>query len=186
MNSLNWMERCSHWLHGRAQWWLIAISLFFIYDIILDIRAGEIDYHLLVEVPIFVVCTIVLVAEWRRSVRLKGHLDAAQSHNQRLSGQFSDYVRSAFATWHLSRSEQEVAWLILKGFSFPEIAAIRSVQEKTVRQQATSIYAKSGCANRNGLVAHFIQDLLTGEYSASEQGLNAPEVATSASGRDPE
>ena len=186
MNSLNWMERCSHWLHGRAQWWLIAISLFFIYDIALDIGAGEIDYHLLVEIPIFVVCTIVLVAEWRRSSRLSGHLEVAQSHNQRLSGQFSDYVRSAFAAWNLSRSEQEVAWLILKGFSFPEIAAIRSVQEKTVRQQATSIYAKSGCANRNGLVAHFIQDLLTGEYSASEQGVIVQDATTSASDRAPE
>lgn len=181
MTSNDWMERCSQWLHGRAQWWLVAITLFFVYDIVLDISAGEIDSHLVVEAVIFIVCTVVLIAEWRRSSRLSGRLEEARSHNQRLSGQFSDYVRSTFAAWSLSRSEQEVAWLILKGFSFAEIAALRAVQEKTVRQQATSIYAKSGCANRNGLVAHFIQDLLTGEYSAGEQ-----DGGVSASARAPE
>lgn len=183
MTPSNWMERWSHWLQSRSQWWLIAITLFFVYDIILDVSLGEVDSHLIVEAVIFVVCTVVLVAEWRRSLRLSGRLEEAQAHSQRLSGQFSDYVRSTFATWNLSRSEQEIAWLMLKGFSFAEIAALRSVQEKTVRQQATAVYAKSGCANRNGLVAHFIQDLLTGEYSAGEQEVIARDPLTSANGR---
>jgi DNA-binding NarL/FixJ family response regulator len=41
-----------------------------------------------------------------------------------------------------------------------EIADARSVKEKTVRQQATHIYAKSGYAGRHELVAHFIEDLM--------------------------
>lgn len=187
MQSNSRLEHLSNWLHQRSQWWLLAVIFFFLYDIALDISAGEVDTHLLVEALIFLICTGVLFVEWRRSKRLSTHLTAAQAHNQRLSGQFSDYVRASFVRWNLSRSEQEVAWLVLKGFSFGEIAALRTVQEKTVRQQATAIYAKSGCGNRNGFIAHFIQDLLTGDVVSGELPDSAASPAapalTSASGR---
>jgi DNA-binding NarL/FixJ family response regulator len=41
-----------------------------------------------------------------------------------------------------------------------EIAEIRHVKEKSVRQQASGIYAKSGLANRYELTSHFIEDML--------------------------
>ena len=41
-----------------------------------------------------------------------------------LSQQFDD--------WRLSNSEKEVGWLLLKGFSLKEIAALRETLEKTV------------------------------------------------------
>ena len=162
------LERCSAWLRQRVTWWLGAIAFFFVYDIALDLSGGEIDAHVLVEAGIFALCTALLVAELRRNRRLSGRLEEAQAHSRRLSGEFTDYVRSRLDGWELSRSEREIAWLILKGYSFPEIATLRSVQEKTVRQQATSIYAKSGCGSRNEFIAHFIEDLLTGEHHAGK------------------
>ena len=174
------LEQGAGWLRERTAWWLGAISLFFVYDIALDMRLGELDAHLVVEAAIFIACVIVLFLELRRNLQLSGWLRAAHGQNQRLSGQFADYVRTRFAGWSLSRSEQEIAWLLLKGFSFPEIAALRSVQEKTVRQQATSIYAKSGSGGRSEFVAHFIQDLLTAEHAAGQA------EPTSGSGRTPE
>jgi len=41
-----------------------------------------------------------------------------------------------------------------------EIAEVRHVKEKSVRQQASGIYAKTGLANRYELTSHFIEDLL--------------------------
>jgi DNA-binding CsgD family transcriptional regulator len=174
------LERGVGWLRQRTAWLLGGISLFFIYDIALDVHMGEWDAHVLVEAVIFVVCVVVLFLELRRNLHLTGRLRTAHARNQRLSGQFADYVRTRFAGWSLSRSEQEIAWLLLKGFSFTEIAALREVQEKTVRQQATSIYAKSGSGGRSEFVAHFIEDLLTGEHVAGQS------EATSAPGRTPE
>ena len=40
-----------------------------------------------------------------------------------------------------------------------EIAGIRGTGEATVRQQATSVYKKSGLENRNQLVSYFLEDL---------------------------
>ncbi|HEY5761951.1 MAG TPA: hypothetical protein VIS73_01960 [Rhodocyclaceae bacterium] len=171
-------ERLSAWLHQRWALWLFCITVFFVYDLVLDVVAGELDWHIIVEAIVFLICAVVLFTEWRRSVRLGQHLASAQARNLRLSGQFTNYVCETMASWKLSISEQEIAWLILKGFSFSEIASIRGVQEKTARQQATAVYAKSGCKNRSEFVAHFIQDLLAGDFT--------PAAITSASGRNPE
>jgi DNA-binding CsgD family transcriptional regulator len=174
------LERGAGWLRQRTAWWLGAISLFFVYDIALDVHLGEWDAHVTVEALIFVACVVVLFLELRRNLQLSGRLRTVHAQNQRLAGQFADYVRTRFAGWSLSRSEQEIAWLLLKGFSFGEIAALRAVQEKTVRQQATSIYAKSGSGGRNEFVAHFIEDLLSAEHAAGQA------EPTSGPGRTPE
>jgi DNA-binding NarL/FixJ family response regulator len=38
---------------------------------------------------------------------------------------------------------------------------IRDTKEKTVRQQASHLYTKSGLAGRHVLAAYFLEDLLT-------------------------
>jgi DNA-binding CsgD family transcriptional regulator len=60
----------------------------------------------------------------------------------------------------LTVSEKEVAFLLLKGLSLKEIAAIRETSEKTARAQSTAIYEKSGLAGRSELAAFFLEDLL--------------------------
>jgi DNA-binding NarL/FixJ family response regulator len=53
-----------------------------------------------------------------------------------------------------------VALLLLKGLSFKEIAQVRNASERTVRQQALAVYAKSGLGGRAELAAFFLEDLL--------------------------
>ncbi len=62
--------------------------------------------------------------------------------------------------WSLSKSEQEVAILLLKGLSLEEIGQIRNTKEKTIRQQASAIYKKSNLKGRHELSAFFFEDLL--------------------------
>jgi DNA-binding CsgD family transcriptional regulator len=69
-------------------------------------------------------------------------------------------VSQQFAEWQLTDSEREVGWLLLKGLSLKEIAIVRSTQEKTVRQQASSIYKKAGLSGRHAFSAWFIEDIL--------------------------
>lgn len=69
-------------------------------------------------------------------------------------------VTRQFSEWLLTGSEIEVGWLLLKGLSLKEIAMVRSTQEKTVRQQASSIYKKAGVSGRHAFSAWFIEDIL--------------------------
>ena len=79
-------------------------------------------------------------------------LDAKTNLSQVISQQFDD--------WQLTTSEKDVGWLLLKGLSLKEIAAIRNTLEKTVRQQASSIYKKSALSGRHAFSAWFIEDVL--------------------------
>lgn len=73
--------------------------------------------------------------------------------------------------WQLTTAEREVAWLLLKGLSHGEIASVRDVSERTVRQQAQAVYKKAGLAGRAELSAFFLEDLLApGLDSATRSG----------------
>ncbi len=50
--------------------------------------------------------------------------------------------------------------VLLKGFSLKEISALRGTAEKTIRQQAPSIYQKTGVSGRHAFAAWFIEDFL--------------------------
>ena len=140
---------------------LIVAALFFIYDLWTDRMEGEPWLHFIPEVTVFTLVIFALSYEILSGNRLRSELDEHRQQLSELQGQFADTLKQEFQKWKLTQSETEIAWLIVKGFSFGEIAYLREVKEKTVRQQATAIYAKSGTKNRNELTALFIEDLLT-------------------------
>lgn len=140
---------------------LASASLFFAYDIIADVwDDSDSVLHIAIESLVFLAVSTVLFGELRRVKNLQTVVSTEQSKTARLSGELLVVMRNQFARWGLSRSESEVALLLIKGLSMREISHVRQVKEKTVRQQATSIYAKSGYAGRHELVAHFIEDLM--------------------------
>jgi DNA-binding CsgD family transcriptional regulator len=140
---------------------LAAATVFFAYDIAADLMDGsESLLHMLVESLVFIAISVVLFAELRRVNRLKNQVLQERGKAARLSGELLAVMRGEFEEWGLSTSESEVALLLIKGLSMREISNAREVKEKTIRQQATSVYAKSGCAGRHELVARFIEDLM--------------------------
>ncbi len=69
-------------------------------------------------------------------------------------------IEVQFSRWNLTEAEREVALLLLKGLSHKEVAAVRAVSERTVREQSRSIYNKAGLTGRAALSAFFLEDLL--------------------------
>ena len=69
-------------------------------------------------------------------------------------------ISRQFQQWGLTAAESEVGLLILKGLSYKEIAVMRDVSEKTVRQQAHAIFRKGRLSGRAALSAFFLEDLL--------------------------
>jgi len=140
---------------------LISTGLFFAYDIVADLLDEDENYfHIALEALVFLAVSLMLARELSRVRQLNKTVSEQQSRMARLSGDLMIVMETQFTQWNLSPSESEVALLLIKGLSMKEISELRDVKEKTVRQQATGIYAKSGYAGRHELAAHFIEDLM--------------------------
>lgn len=133
------------------------------------------------EVVIFVFALAGIGLHWwqmaaarRRSERLDRELAAARAEARRWSEDARRWNREAqdvleglgeaidrqFDRWALTTAEREVALLQLKGLRHKEIAQLRNTSERTVRQQALSVYRKAGLEGRSDLAAFFLEDLL--------------------------
>lgn len=143
-------------------------------DIVHDYREGASVGHMAVESVLvaasFILIAILSIGIWRqsRSIRLlKAELESASAASSSdpspalLTARhgLAKVVKKQFEEWGLTQTEKEVSMLLLKGLSFKEIAAVRNTMEKTVRQQASSIYRKAGVGGRHAFAAWFIEDL---------------------------
>lgn len=151
-----------------------VIMLLNLMDVITDIDLGVPRWHIVQEAGIVLISALAclyMIFEMRlrtREVqRLERHLSQADEDLVSLSSEiaqarqrYSEAIQKEFDQWNLTLSEQQVALLLLKGLSFREIADVRDTREKTVRQQASAIYAKSGLEGRHAFSAWFLEDFL--------------------------
>lgn len=68
-----------------------------------------------------------------------------------------DGIQDDFGEWSLSHAERDVAWFMLRGLPLKEIADLRGTSERTVRQQAQSIYRKAGLEGRSDLAGRVLE-----------------------------
>ena len=143
-------------------------------DVVTDIGLGVPTWHIVEESLIVLAAGLTvtyLIVEMRSRARelervtrtlTRADEQIASITNEMRSArrQYSELIRQQFEAWNLTVSEQQVAMLLLKGLSFKEIAAVRDTREKTVRQQASTIYSKSGVDGRHAFAAWFLEDLL--------------------------
>lgn len=73
----------------------------------------------------------------------------------------SQAIDLQFERWGLTAAEREVALLLLKGLSHKEAADVRGTSERTVRQQALTVYKKAEVSGRAELSAFFLEDLMS-------------------------
>ena len=141
----------------------VAGAIFFFgYDLLVDaLFEGEFgSLHFIMESIVFVGVSVALVIGIHDLRHLRGRLEQEVRQNRAFAGALADTIDERMGEWRLTRSEKEVAWLIIKGIRFSEIAQIRGVKESTTRLQATSLYAKAGVGGRAEFVFEVIQPLL--------------------------
>ena len=149
-------------------------------DLFGDAETGADWSHLLVEALVMALAVIGVGALWRglraaetRAARLDMSLEMAlkeASHfrteaREALRG-LGEAIDAQFERWALTPAEREVGLLLLKGLTHKEVAEARTTSEATVRQQALTVYRKSGLRNRSDLSAFFLEDLLLPRESA--------------------
>jgi DNA-binding CsgD family transcriptional regulator len=143
-------------------------------DLVADLSHGADTEHIVKEAIIVIISTVAIawllwgLHQQRLEIKsLQQELETA-NNPQTLPKKYvlearqklGNVVTRQFSEWMLTGSEIEVGWLLLKGLSLKEIAIVRSTQEKTVRQQASSIYKKAGVTGRHAFSAWFIEDIL--------------------------
>ncbi|MGD9863376.1 MAG: helix-turn-helix transcriptional regulator [Pseudodonghicola sp.] len=97
---------------------------------------------------------VVLAREASRAKR------RAETAHRLTAGQFTEVVTQYFQRFDLTPAETEVAWLLLKGLSIGEIAALRDTRLGTVKAQCSSIYRKSGASGKSQFISQIVEDLL--------------------------
>lgn len=144
-----------------------------IYDIIKDISEGIPFDHWLHELVIAGVSIIFILYKiyiaFIRDHKIQKMEDQISQQNLEISyykekvksfkHEFNEIINNQFKIWGFTKSETDIALLIIKGLSMKEIAELRGSSEATVRQQSISIYKKSKTENRIQLSAYFLEDL---------------------------
>jgi DNA-binding CsgD family transcriptional regulator len=138
-----------------------------------ELTAGDLLFDLIDIIPIVMtsvgVALLFRVTQRQRDEHVKviRDLELARVQGQRWRSEsrsllkgLGDAIDVQFGRWNLTDAEREVALLLLKGLSSKEVATVRSVSERTIREQARSVYAKSGLTGRAALSAFFLEDLL--------------------------
>lgn len=152
----------------------IAIFSLLIFDVTEDLFSGASISHVLIESVILLLSIIGLLVLWIQNfkfveknrslnhslVKTQEDLKRYKEETKLLSKGISEKIDQQFGIWELSSAEIDISLLILKGLSNKEIAEIRGTSEKTIRQQITSIFNKSGLSSRLELSAFFLEDLL--------------------------
>ncbi|MCB1691682.1 MAG: response regulator transcription factor [Pseudomonadales bacterium] len=152
---------------------LCVIGVLVVVDLALDYNTGLTWVHIGAELAVLVIAAAVsarlvrtLLRERRALGQLKSDLARAQEESQRWRQQTRDLVAGLgsaitdqFEVWALTDAEREIGLLLLKGLSLREIADLRQTSERTVREQARSLYRKAGLSGRASLSAYFLEDL---------------------------
>lgn len=191
------------WLRGRgANAWhdrpsalawpvvlFLFISTFVAVDLAADVRTGVGIAHIGIELVALamalagvVVTALKLRDAIRRAHELGRDLEGTRADLARWREEAEGFLRGLsttidqqFEEWRLSSAEREVAWLILKGLSYKEVAEVRRTTERTVRHQAIAVYRKAGLAGRAEMAAFFLEDLLEPRRAPAEvQAMNDP------------
>ncbi len=170
----------SEFIDRRTRIWaalavIAGFALFIALDLIEepDSTALDILLNLLEVTPVVITCVglVILfqVAQRQRVEQLQviRGLELARVQGRRWRSEarthlkgLGEAIEAQFSRWSLTEAEREVALLLLKGLSSKEAATVRNTSERTVREQARSVYAKAGLSGRAALSAFFLEDLL--------------------------
>ncbi|WP_138467497.1 LuxR family transcriptional regulator [Poseidonocella sp. HB161398] len=145
-------------------------AAYFLGDVIFDLSFGTPETREHLHMALETVASLAMVAGvamlWRQLRRLLAEIDALDRGIRMARGQVAEIIAAHFDRWSLTRSERDVALLLLKGLDNRAIAELRGTAPGTVRAQTAAIYAKAGVEGRADLFCHFMDELMAGQELA--------------------
>lgn len=158
----------------------ISLDIILTIDLYYDYMNDAPFYHLVVDQTLVFFSTMALGAILPKLIKkietmsyemdlIQKKLTSSNNEKQIFREGISRYIQQKLILWELTTGEKDIFVLLVKGLSFVEIADIRKTQEQTVRQQALSIYRKTGLKGRKELAAYFLEDFFDLEFLRKEE-----------------
>jgi DNA-binding CsgD family transcriptional regulator len=158
---------------GRPKALFAFILLLILADLVADVRGGTPLAHMAMEIAAGTLALLGVASmggqlqrERVRAGALAADLERARAEAHQWAEGARDTLTSLgsavdgqFDRWALTEAERHVALLLLKGLRLKEIAAERGTSERTVRQQALTVYRKAGVDGRTALAGFFLDSL---------------------------
>lgn len=144
-------------------------------DLVLDRPERWLSAHVAFEAALIAGAATMAVLLWRGWLAAERSLGATRAElaqhaaerdtwraaSQAAVAGFRQAIDRQFDSWQLTDAERDVAVQLLQGESHKVIAHRSGRSERTVRQHAVAVYAKSGLRGRAELAAFFLDDLFT-------------------------
>ncbi|MBT5953897.1 response regulator transcription factor, partial [bacterium] len=153
---------------------LSLILVFSISDMAMDYLSRPTNKHLAVELFLILLTLATIgwllsdffkskfrISKFKQDISLlESEKNEWRSKAEELLQGLSKTIQDQFEKWSLTKSEVDIGFMLLKGYSQNEIARMRKTSEKTVQTQSQAIYKKMNLKNRSELAAFFLEDLL--------------------------
>lgn len=143
-------------------------------DVVNDLSEGVALAHVLLEVAgalLALACFAILLREYvhllreqsrlsMNVLRLQEELAVFLQRSHEPSLKLRQEIAFQMEKWGLTEAEKDVAWHILRGLSFKEIAYARGTSDRTARSQGLVVYQKAGVHSARELTAFFLGGVL--------------------------
>ena len=150
---------------------VVFMTVVAVIDLSFHFVAEGLSLHVVLEGTVVFFALATLVRLWfvftrrlrdarQAAAEARGELDTFRKRHSSAIEQMRAAIHSQFDRWALTPGERRIAEALIRGHSIRQIAAGQSKQEQTVRNQAASVYAKSGMTGRSDLGAFFLTDIL--------------------------
>ena len=143
---------------------VVFMTVVAVIDLSFHFVAEGLSLHVVLEGTVVFFALATLVRLWfvftrrlrdarQAAAEARGELDTFRKRHSSAIEQMRAAIHSQFDRWRIAEA-------LIRGHSIRQIAAGQSKQEQTVRNQAASVYAKSGMTGRSDLAAFFLTDIL--------------------------
>ncbi|MBV6493808.1 MAG: hypothetical protein LDLANPLL_01831 [Turneriella sp.] len=135
-------------------------ALFSAYDLFVDIRADVGIVHISLQIFMSLILFAQMLFLFVNLVIVRVRIQALGQSIQLFKTKTRAVIERQFRTWQLSEAEKKVAFFILRGYDFGQIADFLEKGERTVRAQAIAIYRKTGFRSRAEFTGFFVETIL--------------------------
>ena len=138
----------------------IFVIGFFTVDVIVEFINGETGLDFIVE-SLFILVLFYMIYQQVKEIKSTSlKLNIAEDRLDTLQLDIEQVIETQLNAMSLTKAEKYIAWMLIRGHSFKDIATTRNVTESTIYRQTANMYSKSNVKSLHEFTSIFFNDLI--------------------------